>query len=224
MLPPPMVTWRPSTQPAMMTARSPIRDPSPITTYGPTKAPAPSVACAPMIAVGCVPGASGGAGCSRAMARASPRRASVTRTTGLDSDCRSDGSSSADAVLASARESRCASRTITSAPGTARSTSVTCVTSTSPSPARSPPIAAASSRSFMLPPRLSFESGQHRVCDIDAAEPDGLLDQDHPQPLPAGLLRHPRAASLLQLPLQIAPQARQFPQTPLPAPVPLLFA
>src|SRR5436309_6278231 len=223
MLPPPMVTWRPSTQPAIMTARSPIRDPSPITTYGPTKAPAPSVACAPMIAVGCVPGASGGAGCSRAMARASPRRASVTRTTGLASDRRSDGSSSADAVLASARESRCASRTITSAPGTARSTSVTCVTSTSPSPARSPPIAAASSRSFMLPPRPSFESGQHRVCDIHAAEPDGLLDQDHPQPPPACFIRHRGVDTFIELLFEITTQRSEFLQIRLPAPFQVLF-
>src|SRR5437667_78097 len=199
MVPSPTVTWRPSTHPAMMVTPSLIRDPSPITTYGPTNPPVPTMVCRPMTAVGCTPGGAGGTGYSNAIARANASRASLTRTAGLTMARRSCERSSAEAVLASASESRCASRTITSAPGTARPTSVTLVTTTSPSPTSSPPIATASSRSFMLPPCPSFESGQHRVCDIDAAESDGLLDQDHPQPPPACFIRHRGVDTFIEL-------------------------
>src|SRR5256886_8857074 len=191
---------------------------------GPQTPPGQTWLSPPMTAVGCTPGGAGGAGYSNGIARANASRASLTRTAGLTMARRSCERSSAEAVLASASESRCASRTITSAPGTARPTSVTLVTTTSPSPTSSPPIATASSRSFMLPPRPSFESGQHHVCDINAAEPDGLLDQDHPQPLPAGFLRHRGVDALIELLLEIAPQRGKFLQIRLPARFQILFA
>src|SRR5438132_5845673 len=222
-VPSPTVTWRPSTHPAMMVTPSLIRDPSPITTYGPTNPPVPTMVCPPMTAVGCTPGGAGGTGYSNAIARANASRASLTRTAGLTMARRSCERSSAEAVLASASESRCASRTITSAPGTARPTSVTLVTTTSPSPTSSPPIATASSRSFMLPPRPSFESGQHHVCDIDAAESDGLLDQDHPQPPPACFIRHRGVDTFIELLFEITTQRSEFLQIRLPAAFQVLF-
>src|SRR5437667_59421 len=93
----------------------------------------------------------------------------------------------------------------------------------SPSTTSSPPIATASSRSFMLPPRPSFESGQHHVCDIDAAESDGLLDQDHPQPPPACFIRHRGVDTFIELLFEITTQRSEFLQIRLPAAFQVLF-